>query len=212
MIARRAFFAALGAFPVALGLPAQARTLRLPVELATDVLSLPGRIVLGNRSGDVTLVEFFDYNCSFCKRSAADIRPLLAAEPDLRYLLVNFAVLGEASIEASRVALGFSMQRVPGGYLALHERLFALRGRVDANRALAEAVAMGADRARLIRDADSRQVTDALQKAATLGDNLGLVATPAFVAANEAVIGYIDIAQKKRALANMRKCESIDCR
>ncbi len=210
---RRILLKAMAAgMAVALPGEAGARVLRLPTELASDVLRLPGRIAFGDARGDVTLVEFFDYNCAFCKRSAADIRPLLAAEPRLRYLLVNYAVLGAPSIEAARVALAFAMQRTPGGYLPLHEALFKLRGRVDAARAVAAAVERGADRARLIQDADSASVTEALTMSARLGDDLGLVATPAFVAGREAVVGYLDIPQKRKAVANIRRCESIGCR
>jgi protein-disulfide isomerase len=206
---RRRFF--LSGAAALLAAPASARTLRLPVELAGDVLRLPGRITLGDPQGDLTLVEFFDYNCGFCKRSAADIRPLLKAEPRLRYVLVNYAVLGAASIEASRVALAFSMQRTQGGYLALHEKLFQMRGRVDAARAVAAAVELGAERDRLIADADGDRVTDALVRAARLGEDLGLIATPAFVAGREAVVGYLDIPQKRKALANLRRCEALGC-
>ncbi len=190
---------------------AEARVLQLPTELASDVLRLPGRITLGDPRGDVTLVEFFDYNCGFCKRSAADIRPLLAAEPRLRYVLVNYAVLGERSVEAARVALAHSMQRTAGGYLALHEKLFRLRGAVDAARAVAAAVDLGADRERLVTDADSQRVTDALVKAGRLGEDLGLIATPSFVGGREAVVGYLDIPQKRKAIANLRRCEAIGC-
>jgi protein-disulfide isomerase len=212
MISRRVLIRSVPG--VALGLaasPAVAEVLRLPTELAGDALRLPGRITLGDARGDVTLIEFFDYNCGFCKRSAADIRPLLAAEPRLRYVLVNYAVLGAPSIEAARVALAFSMQRTQGGYLGLHEALFKLRGRVDAARAVALAVDQGAERQRLIADADSQRVTDALVQSARLGETLGLVATPAFVAGREAVVGYLDIPQKRRAIGNIRRCEGVSC-
>jgi protein-disulfide isomerase len=190
---------------------AQARVLRLPSELANEVLTLPGRIVLGNPKGDATIIEFFDYNCGFCKRSAAEIKPLLAADKQLRYLLINYAILGEASIEASRVALGYSMQKTPGGYLALHEALFKLRGRVDAGRAVTLAVELGAARDKLITDADSDRVTDALVKASRLGADLGLVATPSFIAGREAVVGYVDLPAKQKAIANIRRCEALAC-
>jgi protein-disulfide isomerase len=208
---RRSLLLGTGAFAVARPSAAAAGVLRLPSELAADVLRLPGRITLGDPNGDVTIAEFFDYNCGFCKRSAADIRPLAAAEPRLRYVLVNYAVLGPASIEASRVALAFSMQRPRGGYLALHEALFRLRGRVDAARAVALAVELGAERSKLIADADSDRVTDALVASGRLGDALGLIATPAFVAGREAVVGYLDIPQKRKAIANLRRCESLGC-
>ncbi|MGL4241098.1 MAG: DsbA family protein [Beijerinckiaceae bacterium] len=209
-VSRRTIIAGAAAL-LAVPRDAAARVLRLPSELAAQTLALPGRITLGPANADVTLVEFFDYNCPFCKNAAADIRPLMKAEPKLRYVLVNYAVLGAASIEASRVALAHSMQRTPGGYLALHEGLFKLRGRVDAARAVQLAVELGADRQKLIADADSDRVTSALTDAAKLGDTLGLVATPSFVAGREAVIGYLDVPQKRKAIANLRRCESLGC-
>jgi protein-disulfide isomerase len=209
-LTRRSLVAGAGALVLA-ARAADARVLKLPTELAVQSLQLPGRITLGDPNGDVTLVEFFDYNCGFCKRSASDIRPLLRAEPKLRYVLVNYAVLGPPSIEASRVALAFSLQRVSGGYLALHEKLFQLRGRVDAARAVSAAVELGADRAKLIADADSDRVTDALVRAGRLGEELGLIATPSFVAGREAVVGYLDIPQKRKAIGNIRRCETLGC-
>ena len=209
MLSRRALLAAGGAF-LASG-AASAEVLRLPIELVSEILTLPGRITLGNPRGDVTMIEFFDYNCAFCKRSAADIRPLLTAEPSLRYVLVNYAILSEASIEASRVALGASMQPLKGGYLALHETLFRQRGTVDAIRSLTLATELGAKRDKLIADADSDRVTDALTRATRLGENLGLAATPAFVAGREGVVGYVDLPAKRRAIANLRRCEAIAC-
>jgi protein-disulfide isomerase len=212
MISRRFLLAGSGAI-AAIGLPhhASARVLRLPSELASEVLTLPGRIILGNPRGDATMIEFFDYNCPFCKRTAAEIKPLLGADKGLRYVLINYAILGEASIEASRVALAHSMQKTQGGYLALHEALFKLRGRVDAGRAVTAAVELGANRAKLITDADSDKVTDALVLASRLGENLGLTATPSFVAGREAVVGYVDLAGKQKALANLRRCEALSC-
>jgi protein-disulfide isomerase len=188
-----------------------ARVLRLATEVSNEIFNLQGRVVLGNLKGDATMIEFFDYNCGFCKNSAREVRPLLAADPELRYILINYAILSEASIEASRVALACSMQKTRGGYLALHEELFKLRGRVGAQRAIDVAVGMGADSKKLIVDADSDRVTDALVKASRLGENLGLTATPSFVAGREAVIGYVDLAGKKKAIANLRRCEAMSC-
>jgi protein-disulfide isomerase len=212
MISRRFLLAGSGALAAAGTMQeASARVLRLPSELASEVLTLPGRIILGNPRGDATMIEFFDYNCPYCKRTAAEIKPLLGADKGLRYVLINYAILGETSIEASRVALAHSMQKTQGGYLALHEALFKLRGRVDAGRAVTAAVELGANREKLIADADSDKVTDALVLASRLGENLGLTATPSFVAGREAVVGYVDLAGKQKALANLRRCEALSC-
>jgi protein-disulfide isomerase len=212
-IGRRSLVLGTGAALATLAIPTvvEARVVRLPSELVNDIDRLPGRVVLGNRQGDVTLYEFFDYNCGFCKQSAQEVRPLVSSDRRLRYVLVNYAILGEASIEASRVALAASMQPIKGGYLALHERLFKIRGRADAARSVALALELGAERRKLIEDADSDRVTDALTKASKLGDSLGLVATPSFVAGREGVVGYLDLPQKRRALANLRKCEAMGC-
>lgn len=209
-LSRRGLLAGSGAVMLMAG-KASARVLRLPTELSNEIFTLPGRVILGNPRGDATIVEFFDYNCAFCKNSSREVRPLLAADPKLRYILINYAILGEASIEASRVALAFSLQKTPGGYLSIHEALFKLRGRVNAQRAVDTALELGAAREKLIDDADSDRVTDALVKASTLGENLGLSATPSFVAGREAVVGYVDLAGKQKAIANLRRCEALAC-
>lgn len=103
------------------------------------------------------------------------------------------------------------MQPLKGGYLALHETLFRQRGTVDAIRSLTLATELGAKRDKLIADADSDRVTDALTRATRLGENLGLAATPAFVAGREGVVGYVDLPAKRRAIANLRRCEAIAC-
>jgi protein-disulfide isomerase len=213
MISRRTILLSslASAAAVPLAEHADARVRRVPTEIANDVYTLPGRVTLGNPRGDVTMVEFFDYNCGFCKNSARDIRPLLQGDPNLKYLLINYAVLGEASIEAARVALAHSMQKTQGGYLALHEALFQLRGRVGAQRAVDVAVSMGAKADKLIADADSDRVTDALTRATRLGDGLGLEATPSFLAGGEAVVGYLDLAAKRKAIANLRRCDKLGC-
>lgn len=198
------------------GLLAASRAVALPEpdtvasELANATLELDGRIVLGNRRGDVILVEFFDYNCPFCRQSARDVRPLLAGDRELQYVLVNYAVLGPPSIEATRVALAFSMQK-PTGYLPLHEALFAARGTVGAERAVAAAESLGAERRRLIRDADSDRVTAAMNAMLRLGEALGLDATPSYVIGTEALQGFVSLAEKRQILADFRRCERVSC-
>jgi protein-disulfide isomerase len=136
---RRALIA--GALATTLARPAlaQPEPQRVPIELVKEALELEAAIRVGNAHGDVTLIEFFDYNCPWCRRSAADLPALFAAEPDLTYVLVNFAVLGAPSVGATKVALGFFDLYGPGRYLAFHQRLFGLRGAIDGTRALKEA-------------------------------------------------------------------------
>ncbi|WP_210496188.1 DsbA family protein [Microvirga antarctica] len=177
---------------------------RAPVELVEDTLDLPSAVRLGHARGSVIMVEYFDYNCPWCKRSAAELNALLKAEPDLTYVLVNFAVLGQPSVEATRAALGFLQVKGPGTYLKLHLGLFGLRGVVTGERAIAEAEKLGGDRRKLIEAADAPRTTQWMKDAFTLGNSLGFTATPSYLVGTEAYVGGMSLAQKREAIAKAR--------
>jgi protein-disulfide isomerase len=182
----------------------------VPVELLAGLDSLRGKVTLGNPNADIRLIEFFDYNCPYCKNSARDIRPLMAANKDLAITLVNYAVLGIPSIGATRVALAFSMQK-PAQYLAFHEQLLARRGTVGPDHAIEIALKLGAKRAQLVEDADSDVVTAAMRAASTLGSQLGMQATPSYLMGRDAHAGFLDRPQKQAAIAAFRTCERAVC-
>ncbi len=182
----------------------------LPSTLVGDVLRLKGRVSLGSAQPDVTLIEFFDYNCPYCRNSSREIAPLLKVDKNLRYVLVNYAVLSEASILASKVALAFSMQ-MGSRYLSFHQKLFEHKGMIGADQSIDVAIALGANKARLLKDADSDAVTQALIGSAKLGENLGLIATPSYILGNEALQGYVSLAEKTEVIKNMRVCEKLAC-
>ena len=94
-------------------------------------------MTLGNPQGDVTLVEFFDYSCGFCKRALSDMLALLKDDPKLKIVLKEFPILGPGSVEAARVAVAVRMQD-PGGqkYLAFHQELLGAPGPATRDRAL----------------------------------------------------------------------------
>lgn len=209
---RRLFIAGLAGFACATGAGAQSQPdfYPIPVELLDGLETLNGKVSLGAASPEVTLVEFFDYNCGFCRRTARDIRPLLSSEKDLRIVLVNYAVLGIQSVMATRVALAFSRQRA-NRYLDFHEQMFAQGGVRDANLALAIATKLGADRKTLEADADSDAVTAAMKASARLGDQFGFQATPSFLIGRDGFSGALDLAQKRAAIRAFRACERAAC-
>ncbi len=201
MLSRRTLLLAAAAAPLpALAAPSHP----VPIELFEEALELEAGVRTGHPAGDVTMVEFFDFNCPYCRQSARDLPALLRADPDLAYVLVNFAVLGAPSVEATRVALGYLQVHGPSRYLALHQRLFGLRGIVDGRRALAEAEALGADRGGLLRAADSDAVTARMREALRVGNSLGIVATPSFVIGPELFNGALDLEQKRVLAAKAR--------
>jgi protein-disulfide isomerase len=189
---------------------AQPEFFPIPVELLAGLDRLNGRVSLGSTSPDVTLVEFFDYNCGFCRRTARDVRPLLKSERNLRVVLVNYAVLGLPSVLATRVALAFSRQKATR-YLDFHEAMFARNGTRDSEMAIEVALKLGANRQRLLEDADSDAVTDAMKAAARLGASFNFNATPSFLVGRDGFSGALSLEQKQRAIRAFRQCERAAC-
>jgi protein-disulfide isomerase len=175
------------------------------------LLHSPRGNVVGNQNGDVTLVEFFDYNCGYCKRALADVRTLMKSDPKLRVVLKDFPVLGPDSVEASRVGLAVKQQISGDRLFDYHARLMETRGRVNGERALAVAKEMGLDMARLQKDLDHAEVRTALQENMMLGDKLGLTGTPAFVVGDEVIFGAVGLEPLRKVVASVRKCGKVEC-
>src|SRR5258708_28755940 len=115
---------------------------------AETIFNSPRGVVIGNKDGDVTFVEFFDYNCGSCKRDMADMLDLMKTDPKLKVVLKEFPVLSQGSVEAAQVAVAVRMQD-PGGkkYLDFHQKLLGGRGAADKARAMAAAKDAGRDTA-----------------------------------------------------------------
>jgi protein-disulfide isomerase len=171
----------------------------------------PHSIVAGNPQGDVTLVEFFDYNCGYCKRALADVRGLVKGDPKLRLVMKDFPVLGPDSVEASRVALAVKNQLSGDKLFDYHVRLIETRGRVNGEKALALAKEMGLDVARIQKDMDSPTIRAALQENVALGDKLGLTGTPAFIVGEEIIPGAVGAEPLRRVVASVRQCGQATC-
>src|SRR6187399_2610052 len=134
-------------------------------EHATALFNSERQVVLGNPQGDVTMVEFFDYNCGYCKRALDDMTTLLKNDPKLRIVLKEMPVLSQGSLEAAQVAAALTMQDKSGKrYLDFHQRLMGGRGQADKARALAVAKEVGADMPRLEKDMASAEIKSALEE------------------------------------------------
>ena len=168
-------------------------------------------VVLGNPRGDVTMVEFFDYNCGYCKRALVDMLELMKADPNLRVVLKEFPVLGEASVQAAHVAAAAAMQDKSGKkYLEFHRRLLTGRGQIGKAQALAAAKDAGFDVARIERDIDGPEVKKALEESFMLAEALALNGTPSYVIGNNVVIGAVGQA-KLRENINLARCGKTKC-
>ena len=148
------------------------------------------QVTLGNPKGDVTMVEFFDYNCGYCKKALSDMLTLLKTDPNLKVVLKEYPVLGPGSLEAAQVAVAARMQDKAGKkYLDFHQRLLGGHGPADKARALAAAKEAGFDMPRLEKDMASEEVRDTIKENMKVADAIGLNGTPSYIIGSDVVIG-----------------------
>ncbi len=182
---------------------------RLPVELSPS--SLPGIIWVGSESPDVTFIEFFDYNCPFCKVASPDLDALMAMDKGFRLGLVNNPIISLASIQAAKVQQGVLKLYGPQRAYAFHKALFARRGLHDGAAALQTAAALGLNQTDLEGASDGGDVGSVLKRQAKASEALGFAATPSFDLNGIGVLGY----PGPKAMANMvsavRTCEKPVC-
>ena len=163
------------------------------------------QVTLGNPQGDVTLVEFFDYSCGYCKRALGDTLELLKSDPGLKIVLKEFPILGPGSLEAARVAVAVRMQDPTGAkYLEFHQRLLQSSGPADKARALAIAQTIGLDVAQLEKDMDSEEVRQSLEESGNLARTLGLNGTPSYVIGDNVMAGAAGLAALKAKIQQAR--------
>jgi protein-disulfide isomerase len=169
-------------------------------ENQSELLNDPASPLGGNPDGDVTLVEFFDYRCAYCRRVVSSMRALLDEDPDLRVVFKELPVLGPDSERAARAALASRRQ---GGYVPFH---FALMAAEDLSaqgiRAAAEAVGLDADR--LEADMTAPEVNTAIQANYALANELGIEGTPAFVIGKQLIPGAVDKARLEQLIRDAR--------
>jgi protein-disulfide isomerase len=178
---------------------------------AEAIFNSPRQVTVGNPQGDVTFVEFFDYNCGYCKRAMVDMMELMKHDPKLKVVLKEFPVLGPASLEVARVAVAVRMQDKTGKkYLDFHQKLLSGRGQVDKARAVATAKEVGLDVARIERDINSDEVKQTLEESMKLAEKLGLNGTPSYVIGPHVVVGAVGVEQLKEKV-NSARCGKATC-
>jgi protein-disulfide isomerase len=172
---------------------------------AAALFSSPHQVTLGNPDGDVTLVEFFDYSCGFCKRALPDMLALIKDDPNLKIVLKELPILGPGSAEAARVAVAVRMQSPDGQkYLAFHRELLDGAGPASKERALAAARDQGLDLTQLEHDAASEEVGATLGEDTKLASALGLTGTPSYVVGGNVVVGAVGVAALKEKIEAAR--------
>lgn len=159
--------------------------------------------VKGNPEGDVTMVEFLDYRCGYCKKAQPAVAELLERDPNVRLVVKEFPILGPASVTAGKLALA-ALELDRSRFGELHEALMAYQGDLteDAAYELAEEAGYDTDELRAL--ADSTEIDDRLQQNYQLAQSLGLQGTPAFVVGNEIIRGFLPVEELLTAVRDAR--------
>jgi len=166
--------------------------------------------VLGNPEGNVTIVEFFDYNCGYCKRALGDMQAMIEADPELRFVLKEFPILGADSQRAHVVSMALQSLH-PELYQEFHIRLLASSERVDEEAAMALALELGANEAALREAMAKPEINEALALNYELANLLSITGTPSYVVGDEVVFGALGEETLSAKVANFRECQSTEC-
>lgn len=171
-------------------------------EKKAQVFGDPTSPVIGNPKGDVTLVEFFDYNCGYCKAVFNDIQTLIKADGNLRVVFKEFPILSPASTLAARAALAAHKQNK---YLEFHLALMGHRGALGEDTIYRLAGLVGIDVDRLKADMAAPAIKEAIDANTKLAEALSIRGTPAFVVGDTVVPGAVDLDALKKLIAQARK-------
>ncbi|GAA0239154.1 Thiol:disulfide interchange protein DsbL [Methylorubrum aminovorans] len=189
--------------------------MRLPGEITGQIQELRGVTYVGPREAEVTLYEFFDYNCPWCRKAAADVTALAGSDPGLRIGLVHNPILSPMSAQAAKVSLAVQRKLGSAAAFAFYGQLLSTKGQIDGLKALDIAAKTsakaGVSRAELEQIADSDEVREAMRAHMNVAANLGLSATPSYVLGNTGVLGHPGVKSLAKMIAAVRRCDQIAC-
>ncbi|UUX49176.1 DsbA family protein [Nisaea acidiphila] len=159
-------------------------------QLQAEITANPNDPVLGNPDGDVTVVEFFDYQCGYCKRMVAPVIQLLKQDPNVRWVMKEFPILGPASVTAARASVAARNQ---GAYREFHVALMGYRGKLSDAAVFQTAREVGLDLDKLKADMNAPETEKTIREATLLARSIGINGTPAFIIGDEILPGAVSL-------------------
>ncbi|HKL55919.1 MAG TPA: DsbA family protein [Roseovarius sp.] len=147
----------------------------------------------GNPDGDITLVEFMDYRCGYCKRAFPEVESLIEADGNIRIIIKEFPILGEQSVLASRFAIATLQVAGDEGYKQVHDALMTFRGEISQPALERLAEGFGLDAEAITARMDSDAVTEVINENRALGQRLNITGTPSFVMEDQMLRGYVPL-------------------
>jgi protein-disulfide isomerase len=172
----------------------------------TDALFDDGHsFVGGNPEGDVTVVEFMDYRCGYCKRAFPEVTELVGADPNIRYVIKELPILGDQSVLASRFAIATQLVAGDAAYEDVHKTLMAFRGDITPASLTRMSDTLGLDGAAITAKIDSSEVTAIIDKNRELAQKMEISGTPTFVFEDQMVRGYVPLSEMEKLVAEARE-------
>lgn len=178
-----------------------ARVSKAITEQKTELYGNPNSPIMGNPNGDITVVEFFDYNCTYCKQVFHPIRDAIKQDGNIKFVFKEYPILSESSIYAARAALAAGKQ---GKYVEFHTALMELRAPKDEANITQIATTLGLNAQQLKADMQSPDIEKIIQDDRKLGMVLGVNGTPAFIVGDQFYPGAIDADSFKKMVADIR--------
>ena len=166
-----------------------------------ELLESPDDLVQGNPKGDVSLIEFFDYRCPYCKQIEPSLDALLKEDGKLRIVYKEFPILGEASVYATHVALAAKAQ---GKYPEFHRAMMATKGDIGDETVLKVAISLGLDMSKIKADMSSPQIEKVIDSNYALADALNIQGTPAIIIGDTLIPGAVDLDTLRKDIAALR--------
>jgi protein-disulfide isomerase len=171
-------------------------------ERAKEIYQAEEDLVLGNAAGEVAVVEFFDYNCGYCKRAIPEIEKLIQSDKNVRVIIKEFPILGAGSIIAAKAALA---SRLQGKYAEFHAALTALDGVKDEESVMQVAKQLGLDAAKLKADMESDAVAEVIRRNYSLAEALSINGTPSFIIDDALEPGFVSFDVLAQHVATIRQ-------
>ncbi len=160
--------------------------------------------VTGNLEGDVTVVEFIDYRCSFCRRAHPEVSELVSSDGSIRKIIKEFPILGPESLEASRFAISVLQIAGDEAYAKMNDTLMAYRGAFTRDALARLAADQGLDADPIMAGMDSEAVTNVIAANHALAQALGITGTPTFVVGDQMLRGYVPLDDMRDVVAQVR--------
>lgn len=168
--------------------------------LFSDAASWTG----GNAAGDITVVEFVDYRCGYCRKAHAEVAELVNSDGNIRFVLKEFPILGDQSVLASRFAVAVLQVAGPENYKTVHDALFAFRGDITEESLARIATDLGLDAAAIAARMTSPEVEKVIADNHALAKTMAISGTPTFVVDQSMLRGYLPLDEMRKIVAAER--------